>query len=74
MPSAPLPFEHSDHSILAPVVGHILSATSGLDHFRADVTRLLRTAIDEVIDAPRTGRFVLSATEKTEKNLSRYKN
>jgi len=67
MPSAPLPFEHNDYSILDPIVGHILSATNGPEHFRAEVTRLLRTAIDEVIDAPRTGRFVLSATEKTEK-------
>jgi hypothetical protein len=67
MSSNPLPQDHTDYPAVEPVVRHILAATKGIEQFRTRVTRLFRTAIDEVIDAPRTGRLVLSATEKTEK-------
>lgn len=39
----------------------------GEDAFRNGIPPLFRQAIDEVIDAPRTNRFTLNETEKTEK-------
>jgi hypothetical protein len=38
-----------------------------MDNLGVDIPQLFRRAIDEVIDAPRTNRFTLSETEKTEK-------
>jgi hypothetical protein len=58
---------HPDHAALAPVVQAILAAAGGAQAFAVQVPLILRTAIDEVIDAPRTGRFLLDQTEKTEK-------
>ncbi len=53
--------------MIAPVAAAILTAAGGADAFAVHVPLILRTAIDEVIDAPRTGRFLLDETEKTEK-------
>jgi hypothetical protein len=63
----PLPPSHPDHLALQPVYAAILRQSGGMDGFSAGVPRLFRRAIDEVIDAPRTNRFTLSETEKTEK-------
>jgi len=44
-----------------------LGKVGGFQEFAKDLPRVFRTAVDEVIDAPRTGRFTLGETEKTEK-------
>jgi len=67
MPSAPLPKTHPDFSQLAPLVAAFLKAGGGQTRLSQTVPQLIRKAIDEVIDAPRTNRFTLSETEKTEK-------
>lgn len=53
--------------MLGPLVAKLMSAAGGPERFASEVPRLLRRAIDEVIDAPRTNRFTLSEVEKTEK-------
>lgn len=63
----PLPPGHPDFPLLAPLIEIILEAAGGLAHFEQDIPQLLRRAIDEVIDSPRTGRLTLSDVEKTEK-------
>ena len=45
----------------------ILRNAGGLARFKKEVPLLLRKAIDEVIDSPRTNRFTLDEIEKTEK-------
>lgn len=63
----PLDSSHPDYAAVAPIVRAIFDAAGGREEFEVEVPILLRTAIDEVIDAPRTGRYLLSETEKTEK-------
>jgi hypothetical protein len=67
MPEQPLAATHQDHAVVAPIVRAILRSVGGLAELEVKFPLLLRTAIDEVIDAPRTGRFLLEQTEKTEK-------
>ena len=67
MPSRPLDSAHPDFPSVAPIAAAILAAAGGAIEFETKVPLLLRTAVDEVIDAPRTKRFLLSETEKTEK-------
>jgi hypothetical protein len=67
MPYQPLDATHPDYPTLAPIAAAILASVGGIGEFEVLVPLLFRTAIDEVIDAPRTGRFLLSDTEKTEK-------
>jgi|SRR6185437_6622515 len=62
-----LPSGHSDYPLIAPLVEAILRASGGYSRFSQDVPQIIRQAIDEVIDAPRTNRFTLAETEKTEK-------
>jgi hypothetical protein len=45
----------------------ILRNAGGLEKFKREIPLLLRKAIDEVIDSPRTNRFTLDEIEKTEK-------
>jgi hypothetical protein len=63
----PLSTAHGDYGMLAPIVEAILDQSGGWEQFSIGVPRLIRQAIDEVIDAPRTNRFTLSEIEKTEK-------
>lgn len=67
MPSRPLDSAHPDFPSVAPIAAAILAAAGSAIEFETKVPLLLRTAVDEVIDAPRTKRFLLSETEKTEK-------
>ena len=67
MAERPIKPTHPDYADLEPVVRKILVNSGGLLSFEASVPRILRTAIDEVIDAPRTNRFTLGEIEKTEK-------
>jgi len=63
----PLDSHHPDYPVVAPVVARILSAAGGQQGIEEHVPLLLRNAIDEVVDMPRTGRFFIEQTEKTEK-------
>jgi len=68
MPSRPLSSSHPDYPAVAPVVDALHRQAGGASAFETEIPRLLRIAIDEVIDAPRTGRFTLSEISKTEKS------
>ena len=63
----PLPELHLDHVDLAKLETDLLTAVGGQDQFEAKLRSFFRSAIDEVIDTARTGRFFLSDLEKTEK-------
>lgn len=59
--------EHPDYALMKHLERAILRHAGGLVRFRAEIPPLLRQAIDEVIDAARSGRFTLDEIEKTEK-------
>ncbi|MEN3174930.1 NaeI family type II restriction endonuclease [Gluconobacter sp. OJA] len=69
IPQRPLPNDHPDFHIIEEICEAIRrrAGTKGWDDFVVELPQRLRQAIDEVIDTPRTGRFELSETEKTEK-------
>lgn len=58
---------HRDYALLTRLEASILKQADGREKFDEDIPRLLRQAIDEVIDTPRSQRFLLSELEKTEK-------
>ncbi|UWM76064.1 hypothetical protein N1937_02095 [Rhizobium sp. WSM4643] len=67
MSQAPLDSSHLDYPLVSRVVAALLRHAGGYGKFAVDVPVLIRQAFDEVIDAPRTSRFTLGETEKTEK-------
>jgi hypothetical protein len=67
MLNKPLPSNHPDYPVLEPVVTALVTAAGGMDKLAQEIPQIFRKAIDEVIDAPRTNRFTLGDTEKTEK-------
>jgi len=67
MPATPLTQDHPDFALLDPLVGALFAAAGGPEEFASEIPQILRKSIDEVIDSPRTGRFTLEETEKTEK-------
>src|SRR5690606_36087339 len=64
---APLPLGHQDFAIVDAIEAALIRQAGGVDKLRHDLPILIRAAIDEVIDAPRTGRVHASELEKTEK-------
>lgn len=58
---------HPDHVTIKHVADAILQRAGGIDRLRAEFPGLIRRAIDEVIDTPRTKRLKLAQLEKTEK-------
>ncbi len=58
---------HRDYEILRFLHSAIIRHAGGFEKFRRDIPRLLRQAIDEVIDAPRSRRYTVAELEKTEK-------
>jgi hypothetical protein len=58
---------HPDFDVLSRLASELDRRGGGRDRIVAEVPQLIRRAIDEVIDAPRTGRLLLEQTEKTEK-------
>jgi hypothetical protein len=58
---------HQDFDVLSRLAGELDRRGGGRPRIVAEVPHLIRRAIDEVIDAPRTGRLLLEQTEKTEK-------
>jgi Restriction endonuclease NaeI len=63
----PLPADHIDHTDLAALETDLLLAVRGKELFEEKLRSFFRSAIDEVIDTARTGRYFLSDLEKTEK-------
>lgn len=67
VPHAPLPPGHPDEAVIRALCGEIERLAEGWDRFAAEIPSRLRAALDEVIDTPRTGRFIFAQLEKTEK-------
>lgn len=63
----PLGQDHPDHADLVCLEADLLHAVGGRDRFVEKLRSFFRSAIDEVIDTARTGRYFLSDLEKTEK-------
>lgn len=63
----PLDEDHSDFADLRQLEADLLQAVGGRDSFIEKLRSFFRSAIDEVIDTARTGRYFLSDLEKTEK-------
>jgi hypothetical protein len=63
----PLQSSHADYADLRQLERNLLNAVGGHDLFEEKLRSFFRSAIDEVIDTARTGRFFLSELEKTEK-------
>ena len=62
-----LPADHRDAPLLQRLAEAVYAACGGKAAFVEGVPALFRQSFDEVIDAPRTGRFTIEQTEKTEK-------
>ena len=63
----PLTETHRDFVIAKRLELALLKQAGGFDKFQPEFPKLIREAIDEVIDTPRTGRVHASELEKTEK-------
>lgn len=63
----PLHQSHADFADLCELEKNLLCAVGGRERFEEKLRSFFRSAIDEVIDTARTGRFFLSELEKTEK-------
>ena len=63
----PLPTRHADYADLSRLEEQLLKAVGGQQLFEEKLRSFFRSAIDEVIDTARTGRFILAELEKTEK-------
>ncbi len=59
--------DHRDFFDLKKLETDLLSAVGGIEAFEQKLRSFFRSAIDEVIDTARTGRYVLADLEKTEK-------
>lgn len=58
---------HPDFEIIRRIEKALFAQCGGLTGLRSELPKLIRQAIDEVIDAPRTGRSSVAELEKTEK-------
>ena len=56
-----------DYALLTRIEASLYRHAGGPTAFNRDIPALLRQAIDEVIDTPRSRRFLVSELEKTEK-------
>jgi hypothetical protein len=63
----PLPRGHADYQELSRLESDLLEAAGGTVAFEEKLRSFFRSAIDEVIDTARTGRYFLADLEKTEK-------
>jgi hypothetical protein len=63
----PLSPTHPDYDELAALEGDFLAAVGGEQLFQEKLRGFFRSAIDEVIDTARSGRFFFKDLEKTEK-------
>ncbi|MEZ5743807.1 MAG: NaeI family type II restriction endonuclease [Sphingomonadaceae bacterium] len=63
----PLVESHQDFADLSRLEDNLINAVGGWREFEEKLRGFFRSAIDEVIDTARTGRFFFSDLEKTEK-------
>jgi hypothetical protein len=63
----PLTSAHRDYVIVKRLESALAKQAGGPEKLKQELPVLIRAAIDEVIDAPRTGRVHASELEKTEK-------
>lgn len=63
----PLTPEHRDFAIVKQLEFALAKQAGGLERLKEELPALIRAAIDEVIDTPRTGRVHANELEKTEK-------
>lgn len=63
----PLKSDHIDYVDLSNLERDLLRSVGGQELFEEKLRSFFRSAMDEVIDTARTGRFYLSQLEKTEK-------
>src|SRR5208337_863907 len=63
----PLTPEHRDFAIVKQLESALAKQARGLERLKEELPALIRAAIDEVIDTPRTGRVHARELEKTEK-------
>ena len=63
----PLASGHVDFADLGKLETDLLAAAGGIELFEEKLRSFFRSAIDEVIDTARTGRFFFTELEKTEK-------
>lgn len=59
--------DDADRALIQRLKRAIFKSARGVGNFDRQIPLLLRKAIDEVIDSPRTGRFTVDELEKTEK-------
>ena len=62
-----LPPAHPDHGDLAALAADLLTAAGSQEQLEDKLRSFFRSAIDEVIDTARTGRFFFNELEPTEK-------
>lgn len=60
-------YQDGDQELIVRLEKVIVASAGGSLRFKKELPALLRKAVDEVIDAARTGRFTIDQTEKTEK-------
>jgi Restriction endonuclease NaeI len=63
----PLSKQHADFTDLSKLENDLIVAVGGREAFEEKLRSFFRSAIDEVIDTGRTGRYFLTDLEKTEK-------
>lgn len=63
----PLASSHQDFAALSALEADLLGAVGGQDRLEEKLRSFFRSAIDEVIDTSRSGRFYFKQLEKTEK-------
>ena len=63
----PLATSHQDFAEVSALEADILGAVGGQDLLEEKLRSFFRSAIDEVIDTSRSGRFYFTELEKTEK-------
>lgn len=68
----PLDGGHADYQAISKLEADLLNAVGGRERFEEKLRGFFRSAIDEVIDTARTGRFFFSELEKTGENLPRH--
>ena len=64
---SPLSAAHPDYTVVKAIESALFAQAGGVSALQRDLPSLIRQAIDEVIDTPRTGRVHASELEKTEK-------
>ncbi len=65
--ASPQQQEDPDSLLIEQLEKAILRNAGGLEKFKKEIPFLLRKAIDEVIDSPRTNRFTLDETKMNER-------